>query len=234
MYTYEGHMMHDAWYFVDDHTDIVHMFHLAEPLNGGPSFVGHAISRDLVTWERLPTALRPRPARFLGRPPSLHRKRDRARRPVLDGLLRHRLQRQHPRRAVPRPTRRNGRLRRRTTWTKLPENPVTEAVSPHYERMGTGSAQDEPLARPLPVRQLRGCLPASLRPQGRRPYRRTRYRRAGLQHRYAQLGGIASLGARPHIRRDGSAAAVQHRCPVVPRLLHARAVPNAGTRRAIW
>ena len=25
-----------------------------------------------------------------------------------------------------------------TTWTKLPENPVTEAVAPYYERMGTG------------------------------------------------------------------------------------------------
>ena len=57
MYTYENHMMHDAWYFVDDRTNIVHMFHLAEPLDGGPSFVGHAISHDLVTWERLPTAL---------------------------------------------------------------------------------------------------------------------------------------------------------------------------------
>ena len=57
MYTYVGHMMHDAWYFVDNRTDIVHMFHLAERLDGGPSFVGHAISRDLVTWERLPTAL---------------------------------------------------------------------------------------------------------------------------------------------------------------------------------
>ena len=61
MYTYEDHMMHDAWYFVDDRTDTVHIYHLAEPLDGGRSFVGHAISRDLVSWERLPTALRPGP-----------------------------------------------------------------------------------------------------------------------------------------------------------------------------
>ncbi|MCY4530670.1 MAG: hypothetical protein OXD46_16790 [Chloroflexi bacterium] len=138
MYTYEDHMMHDAWYFVDDENDAVHMFHLAEPLEGGPSFVGHAISRDLVTWERLPTALRTGPpgswddlrictgsvierdgqywmaysATSLN--DSTHEEQHRVQRAgmaVSDDLI---------------------------TWAKLPENPVTEAVAPHYERMGTG------------------------------------------------------------------------------------------------
>ena len=169
MYTYEGHMMHDAWYFVDDHTDIVHMFHLAEPLNGGPSFVGHAISRDLVNMGTPADGPASRPARFLGRPPSLHRKRHRARRPVLDGLLRHRPHRQHPRRAVPRPTRRNGRLRRPHDLDQAARKPSDRGRLSPLRADGHRSAQDEPLARPLPVRQLRGCLPASLRPQGRRP-----------------------------------------------------------------
>ena len=138
MYTYEGHMMHDAWYFVDDHTDIVHMFHLAEPLNGGPSFVGHAISRDLVTWERLPTALR------LGPPGSWDDLRlctgsviERDGRYWMaysatgfkDSTLEEQYRVQRAGMAVSDDV---------TTWTKLPENPVTEAVSPHYERMGTG------------------------------------------------------------------------------------------------
>ena len=56
MYTHEGHEMGDAWYFVEEKTDTVHMFYLADPLNGGKDFAGHAISKDLVNWERLPRA----------------------------------------------------------------------------------------------------------------------------------------------------------------------------------
>ena len=57
MYTHEGHDMGDAWYFVDDMTNTVHMFYLADPLDGGRDFAGHAISKDLVNWERLPPAI---------------------------------------------------------------------------------------------------------------------------------------------------------------------------------
>ena len=138
MYTYEGHMMHDAWYFVDNRTDNVHMFHLAEPLDGGPSFVGHAISHDLVTWERLPTAL------HVGPPGSWDDlrlctgsviERDGRYRMAYSatGLHDSSLEEQY-------------RVQRvgmavsddLITWTKLPENPVTEAVAPLYERIGTG------------------------------------------------------------------------------------------------
>ena len=138
MYSYEDHMMHDAWYFVDEPTDTVHMFHLAEPLEGGPSFVGHAISRDLVTWERLPTALRPGP------PGSWDDLRictgsviERDGRywmaysatSLNDSTLEEQYRVQRAGMAV------SDDL---ITWTKLPENPVTEAVAPHYELMGTG------------------------------------------------------------------------------------------------
>ena len=138
MYTYEDHMMHDAWYFVDERTDTVHMYHLAEPLEGGPSFVGHAISRDLVTWERLPTAL------CLGQPGSWDDlrictgsvvERDGSywmaysATSLNDSTLEEQYRVQRAGMAV------SDDL---TTWTKLPENPVTKAVAPHYERMGTG------------------------------------------------------------------------------------------------
>ncbi len=138
MYTYEDHMMHDAWYFVDESTGAVHMYHLAEPLNGGPSFVGHAVSHDLVTWERLPTALRPGPPGswddlrictgsvlerdgryWMAYSATSHR----------DSTLEEQYRVQRAGMAV------SDDL---TTWTRLPENPVTEAVAPHYEGMGTG------------------------------------------------------------------------------------------------
>ena len=138
MYIYEDHMMHDAWYFVDDRKGTVHMFHLAEPLDGGPSFVGHAISNDLVTWERLPTALK------LGPPGSWDDLRictgsviERDGRywmaysatSLNDSTLEEQYRVQRAGMAV------SDDL---ITWTKLPENPVTEAVAPHYELMGTG------------------------------------------------------------------------------------------------
>ena len=138
MYTYENHMMHDAWYFVDDPTDTVHMFHLAEPLDGGPSFVGHAISNDLVTWERLPTAL------HIGTPGSWDDLRlctgsvierhglywmANSATSLNDSTLDEQYRVQRAGMAV------SDDLAK---WTKLPENPVTEAVAPYYEGMGTG------------------------------------------------------------------------------------------------
>ena len=138
MYTYENHMMHDAWYFVDGDTDTVHMFHLAEPLDSGPSFVGHAISRDLVTWERLPTALHVGPpgswddlrlctGSVIGRDGRYWMAYSAT--SHIDSTLEEQYRVQRAGMAV------SADL---TTWTKLPENPVTEAVAPLYERMGTG------------------------------------------------------------------------------------------------
>ena len=62
MYIHEGHDMGDAWYFVDDDADVVHMFHLTWPpgRNDLP-FVGHAISSDLLKWETLTPVLRQGP-----------------------------------------------------------------------------------------------------------------------------------------------------------------------------
>jgi beta-fructofuranosidase len=138
MFKHEGHEIGDAWYFVDETTDTVHMFYLADPLDGGKDFAGHAISKDLVNWERI------RPAIKTGPPGAwddlrictgstierdgrywmaysatnlsdssweeLHRVQ-RVGMAVSDDLM---------------------------TWTKLPENPVSEAGPPHYEEMGTG------------------------------------------------------------------------------------------------
>ena len=64
MFTHDGHAIGDAWYFVDNPTDTVHMFYLAWPENEDGSynsFVGHAISKDLINWDRLEPVLRSGP-----------------------------------------------------------------------------------------------------------------------------------------------------------------------------
>ncbi len=138
MYTYDHHLMHDAWYFVDEKTDTVHMFHLAEPLEGGPSFIGHAVSPDLITWQRLPTALQigspgswddlrlctgsviERNGKFwmaysaTGHADSSYEEQYRVQRAGI--AVSHDLM----------------------NWTRLSENPVSEAGPPHYESIGTG------------------------------------------------------------------------------------------------
>ena len=67
MYSHEGHHVGDAWDFVDESSDVVHMFYLALPLadqsdaaaapGSTPWIIGHATSRDLVHWQRQPPAL---------------------------------------------------------------------------------------------------------------------------------------------------------------------------------
>ena len=138
MYIHEGHHMSDAWYFVDESADAVHMYYLAQPINDGPPFVGHAVSRDLVSWQRLPPALR------TGPPGSWDDLR------VCTGSVMERggqywmaysatgttdstLDEQH-------------RVQRigmavsddLATWRKLPENPVLQSGTDAYERMGSG------------------------------------------------------------------------------------------------
>ena len=138
MFAHEDHEMGDAWYFVDENTDTVHMFYLADPPDGGKDFAGHAISKDLVNWERIQPAIKTGPPgawddlrictgstierdgrywmAYSGTNLSdsswdeLHRVQ-RVGMAVSDNLM---------------------------TWTKLPENPVSEAGPPHYEEMGTG------------------------------------------------------------------------------------------------
>jgi beta-fructofuranosidase len=58
MYTHQGHSMGDAWYFVDEDTDTIHMFYLTRRLgDDGLPFVGHAVSQDLHAWQTLAPAL---------------------------------------------------------------------------------------------------------------------------------------------------------------------------------
>ena len=60
MFVHEGHVIADAWYFVDETTDTCHMFYISWPIEEDGSktpFVGHAITNDLFSWERLPPVL---------------------------------------------------------------------------------------------------------------------------------------------------------------------------------
>lgn len=140
MYAPDRHHVGDAWYFVDDSADAVHMFHLTRRLHtAGPWFVGHAVSRDLVNWDALPPAL------HVGAPGAWD-----------DGDL-----------CTGSVIRRGGRywmayaathLADRTdelpfgvqrtgmafsddlvNWRKLPENPTAEPGPPHYEPISRGA-----------------------------------------------------------------------------------------------
>ncbi len=45
MFSHEGHEMGDAWYFVDERTDTVHMFYL--PINHSSEKSANVIADDL-------------------------------------------------------------------------------------------------------------------------------------------------------------------------------------------
>jgi len=139
MYAHKGYHIGDAWYFVDDDANIVHMFYLTEPMSGdGTPFVGHAISEDLLDWKRLAPALETGPpgawddlrictgsvikrnARYWlayaatgthDSSPEEPWRFQRAGMAVSDDLI---------------------------SWQKLPENPMTQAGPPYYEEMSTG------------------------------------------------------------------------------------------------
>jgi len=138
MFIHEGHHVSDAWYFVDDNADTVHMFYLAQPLDDGSPFVGHAVSRDLVGWRRLAPALR---TGSLGSWDDLR---------VCTGSVIERggrywmaysatgtsdssLEEQHRVQRVGMAV--SSDL---VTWCKLPENPVMQSGAPQYEQMGSG------------------------------------------------------------------------------------------------
>jgi len=142
MYIHEGHHIGDAWYYVD--ADVVHMFFLTWPRDGsGPTstFVGHAVSRDLVRWETLPPALRPGPSgswddlklctgsviKHGGRYWMAYSATSSS-----DSSLEEPWRVQRIGMAV------SDDL---AVWHKLPENPLTRAAPPHYERMSTGERQ---------------------------------------------------------------------------------------------
>lgn len=137
MYVHEGNHMSDAWYFVDD--DVAHMFYLTEPLGTpGPPFVGHAVSEDLVRWEKLPPALR------TGRPGSWDDLR------LCTGSVIKREGRYWLAYSATNTTDSSPAEMWRTQragvafsddlihWEKLPGNPVTQAGPPHYEQMSSG------------------------------------------------------------------------------------------------
>jgi len=137
MYVHEGHHMSDAWYFVDN--DVVHMFYLSQPLGtSGPPVVGHAVSDDLVGWERLAPALR------TGPPGSWDDLR------LCTGSVIKRDGRYWLAYSATNTTDSSPAEMWRTqrvglsvsddlvTWEKLPGNPVTQAGPPRYEEMSTG------------------------------------------------------------------------------------------------
>jgi len=131
--------MGDAWYFVDDDADLVHMFHLTWPPDRNDlPFVGHAVSGDLINWETLEPALRQGSTgswddrmlctgsviKYDGRywmaygstssadsPDDEPWRLQRGGMAVSDDLV---------------------------AWEKLPENPVTQVAGPHYEGLSTG------------------------------------------------------------------------------------------------
>ena len=139
MYVHEDHHIGDAWYFVDHDADVVHMFYLTQATSGGGSpFVGHAVSGNLVGWERLAPALRTGPPgswddlqlctgsiiKRDGRywlayaatsttdsSPDEPWRFQRAGIAVSDDLI---------------------------DWEKLPENSMAQAGGPHYEQISTG------------------------------------------------------------------------------------------------
>ena len=140
MYIHEGHHMGDAWYFVDDDADMVHMFYLTRPLDDSePFFVGHAVSEDLVKWQTLPPVLRPGPSGSWDDMSlctgSVIKRNDRywmayAATSSSDSSP-----------AEPWRVQRGGMAVSDdlAVWHKLPQNPLTQAAPPHYERMSTGN-----------------------------------------------------------------------------------------------
>ena len=62
MYSRPGHLIGDAWYFIED--DTAHVYYLTSPDDAPPEErghhwdIGHAVSDDLVSWEYVGLALR--------------------------------------------------------------------------------------------------------------------------------------------------------------------------------
>ena len=62
-YAPEGKILWDSWFI--NKGDVRHMFHLQadrattpDPSHGHHVSIGHAVSKDFITWEELPTALK--------------------------------------------------------------------------------------------------------------------------------------------------------------------------------
>ena len=141
MYIHEGRHIGDAWFFVDDAADAVHMFYLSNPLGPGPRFVGHAVSGDLVNWETLPPALYP------GSPGSWDDlllctgsviKCDGRYWMAYSGTSLSDSSPEEPWRVQRAGVAVSDDL---CVWRKLPENPVSQPGPPHYEWMSTGERQ---------------------------------------------------------------------------------------------
>lgn len=144
MFSHDGHVMGDAWYFTDCASDTVHMFYIAWPEEEDGShnpFIGHAISKDLFNWERLaPVLYKGPPGSWDGlrlctgsvierggkywMAYSATSTKDSTRDTVWD---QYRVQRAGM--AV------SDDL---VTWSKLPENPTSESDSRYYEQLSSG------------------------------------------------------------------------------------------------
>ena len=87
MFRLDGHDIGDAWYYAAD--GAVHMYFLTKPdTSAGGWDIGHAATRDLVTWEFLGLALARGAPGIMGRQEPRYRKRVIPRRQILDGLHR--------------------------------------------------------------------------------------------------------------------------------------------------
>ena len=129
MYRQEGYDIGDAWYYVEGAT--VHLFCLLG--SGGRSDIGHLVSRDLRTWENAGFALRRGAA---GSWDDL--------RLATGSVIRHRgtywmAYTGHHSGDDPM-VQRVGMACSTDLyrWTRLPQNPVSEACASHYELMATG------------------------------------------------------------------------------------------------
>ena len=129
MYRQEGYDIGDAWYYVEGAT--VHLFCLLG--SGGRSDIGHLVSRDLRTWENAGFALRRGAA---GSWDDL--------RLATGSVIRHQgtywmAYTGHHSGDDPM-VQRVGMACSTDLyrWTRLPQNPVSEACASHYELMATG------------------------------------------------------------------------------------------------
>ena len=195
MYRQEGYDIGDAWYYAEG--DTVHLFCLLG--SGGRSDIAHLVSRDLRNWENAGFALRRGAA---GSWDDL--------RLATGSVIRHQgtywmAYTGHHSGDDPM-VQRVGMACSTDLyrWTKLPQNPVSEANAKYYELMATGKRpkvhwrdpfllRADATARCFATRRRRAAT--GDRAAQRRPGDLARHRGGCQVARPAQLGGVAAAAA---------------------------------------